>query len=80
MRLFIDGTFVDSIQIRKIRVISPTTNECVAEVSEATEEDVEKTVQSAKRAFPAWPSVDASERRNCLNRLADLIEQNVKES
>lgn len=27
-------------------------------VSEATEEDVEKTVQSAKRAFPAWPSVD----------------------
>ncbi|KAL6246295.1 hypothetical protein RBB50_006531 [Rhinocladiella similis] len=78
-RLFINGSFVDSFHGKKFRVVSPTTNRSVAEVFEATEEDVESAVQSAKRALPAWSSIDASERRRCLNNLADLIEQHVDE-
>lgn len=57
-RLFINGSFVDSFHGKKFRVVSPTTNRSVAEVFEATEEDVESAVQSAKRALPAWSSID----------------------
>lgn len=57
-RLFIHGSFVDSTRGKIFQVVSPTTNEIVAEVSEATEEDVKRAVESSKLALPAWSSTD----------------------
>lgn len=60
-RLFIHGSFVDAVQGKKFQVVSPTTNKCVAKVSEATEQDVERAVESTKLALPAWSSTDGKE-------------------
>jgi aldehyde dehydrogenase (NAD+) len=57
-RLFIDGEFVDSLDGSKFEVTNPFTGGTVAEVSEAKVEDVNRAVESAKRALPIWSELD----------------------
>ncbi len=44
-------------------------------VAQATLEDVERAVETARRAFPAWRDRPASERADVLRRAADLLER-----
>lgn len=67
-RLYIHGKFVSATSGRTFQVISPGTNKSVAEVCEADEEDVDKAVQSAKRALPYWSSVDGGNTRMPIPR------------
>ncbi|MBV9441751.1 MAG: aldehyde dehydrogenase family protein, partial [Acidobacteriaceae bacterium] len=62
--------------------INPATGEVLANVAEADAADVDLAVKAARKAFhskSAWRRMSASERGRLLNRLADLIEQNVDE-
>jgi aldehyde dehydrogenase (NAD+) len=59
-RLFIDGEFVPSLDGAKFTVTNPFSGEVVAEVYEAKANDVDKAVESAKKAFPAWSELDGS--------------------
>lgn len=61
-RLFIHGRFVRSVTGKTFPVISPATNEVVADVFEAGEEDVDRAVQSAKEALPAWACIDGTKK------------------
>ncbi|RHZ49038.1 uncharacterized protein CDV56_101992 [Aspergillus thermomutatus] len=78
-RLFIDGEFVPSLDGSKFKVTNPFTGETVAEVSEAKAEDVNRAVESAKRAFPTWSELDGSDRRRLMLRLADLVDEHAAE-
>ncbi|KAJ5094755.1 Retinal dehydrogenase 1 [Penicillium angulare] len=53
-RLFINGKFVEASDGGTFDVISPSTGERIAQVSEATEQDTNAAVAAAKAAFPAW--------------------------
>lgn len=48
-------------------------------MSEATREDVDVAVASAKAAFPAWAALSPSQRGVYLARLADLIVESKAE-
>lgn len=78
-QLFIDGEFVDGVKGQKIPVLNPATEEVIAEVSEATEEDVEKAIRAAKRGFELWSKVSLDERTRLLNQLAQKLEDNLEE-
>ncbi|KAJ5929004.1 hypothetical protein N7466_007960 [Penicillium verhagenii] len=71
-RLFINGK-VESSDGRRFDLVSPTTNQKFAEVSEASENDTNAAVAAAKAAFPAWSSLSPSERGVYFKRLAKLI-------
>ncbi|KAJ5746702.1 hypothetical protein N7520_011884 [Penicillium odoratum] len=71
-RLFINGKFVNSSDGGTFPLISPTTNEKFAEVSEATEDDANAAVAAAKAAFPAWSALSPRERGSYLKKLASL--------
>jgi acyl-CoA reductase-like NAD-dependent aldehyde dehydrogenase len=73
-RLFIGGEFVDAVQGGRITVTNPHDNSTLAEVSEATAPDIDRAVEAARKAFPAWKRVSASERGRLLLKLADAIE------
>ncbi|MDH3597616.1 MAG: bifunctional proline dehydrogenase/L-glutamate gamma-semialdehyde dehydrogenase PutA, partial [Rhodospirillales bacterium] len=47
----------------------------VGEVVEAGPEQVEQALARARRAAPGWDATPADERARCLERLADLMEQ-----
>jgi aldehyde dehydrogenase (NAD+) len=73
-RLFIGGDFVDAVEARRIPVFNPHDNSLLAEVAEATRADIDRAVDAARKAFPAWRRMAASERGRLLLRLADAIE------
>jgi len=73
-RLFIDGQFVDAVRGGRILVVNPHDNSILAEVSEATSDDIDRAVAAARRAFPAWSRLAAMDRGRLLLKLADAIE------
>ena len=46
---------------------------------QATQDDMTQALDRAHRAFPAWSDAPADERAKCLERAADLMEQNTAE-
>ncbi|HTK35839.1 MAG TPA: aldehyde dehydrogenase family protein [Caulobacteraceae bacterium] len=73
-RLLIDGQWVDGAAGAEIDVINPYTAEKIVSIAEAREADVDRAVEAAKRAFPAWARTPAYERGRLLSKLADAIE------
>jgi len=54
-------------------VLNPATETLLAEVQEATSEDVDLAVRSAKNALPIWSSASPSTRANCLFKLSEIM-------
>lgn len=73
-RLLIGGQWVDGAAGGEIDVINPYSGEKICSIAEAREEDVDRAVEAAKRAFPVWSGLAAHERGRLLLKLADAIE------
>jgi betaine-aldehyde dehydrogenase len=78
-RLLIGGAFVDAADGRTIDVYDPHDGGVLARVAEAREEDVDRAVDAAARAFDGWRLTPAAQRGRLLLRLADAIEANAAE-
>ncbi|HEX6584208.1 MAG TPA: gamma-aminobutyraldehyde dehydrogenase [Thermoleophilaceae bacterium] len=76
---FIDGEFVDSADGATEEVINPANGETIAEMPLSNEEDVNRAVAAAKRAFESWSNTTPGERGTALLKLADLIEEHAEE-
>lgn len=76
-KLFINGSFVDSISGRTFETRDPRTGDVVANVAEGDKEDIGIAVKAAREAFDngKWPRMSGYERGRILLKLADLIEQ-----
>src|SRR4051812_24277063 len=78
-QLFIDGEFVESDEDSRIPVLNPHDNSLITEVAEAKKADVDRAVEAARRAFPAWAKLAAADRGALLLKLADAIEVHADE-
>lgn len=78
-QLFIDGEFVDALSGETLATLNPHDNSTIADVALAGPADIDRAVEAAQRAFPAWSRMAAAERGRILLRLADLIEANTEE-
>jgi betaine-aldehyde dehydrogenase len=76
---FIDGEFVDAADGATEEVTNPANGEVIAEMPLSTEEDVDRAVAAAKRAFPGWAATPPGERATALIKLADLLEEHAEE-
>jgi aldehyde dehydrogenase (NAD+) len=74
-QLFINNQFVDALDGSYFDVFNPFDNSLLAKVSEAKEVDVDRAVQAARAAFPAWSAMSPSDRGQLINKLADAIEK-----
>lgn len=73
-RLLIGGEWVDAEARGEIEVIDPFTGKALTAIAEAREADVDRAVEAARAAFPAWSALAAHDRGRILLKLADLIE------
>lgn len=73
-RLFINNEFVESIDGKKFDIFSPYSEEKVASVYEALPADVDRAVEAAEAAFPAWSEMGAIARAPFYYKLADLLD------
>lgn len=78
-RMFVDGEFVDGGG-EPLKSINPATEEPLAEVSSASESDVDAAVRAARRAFDGtWSTMPGKERAKYLFRIARLIQERGRE-
>lgn len=75
--LIIDGERVQVDQ--SFPVINPATEEVVAECPLATEADLNRAVEAAKKAFKSWSQTTWPERQDALMKVADILEQHSEE-
>ena len=76
---FIDGQFVDAADGATEEVTNPANGEVIAEMQLSGEEDVDRAVKAAKRAFPGWAATTPGERAAAILKLADLLEEHAEE-
>ncbi|HEY8466189.1 MAG TPA: gamma-aminobutyraldehyde dehydrogenase [Solirubrobacterales bacterium] len=76
---FINGEFVDPSSGETEDVINPATGEVIAQAPLSTEEDVNRAVAAAKKAFEKWQKTTPRERSEMLLKLADAIEEHGDE-
>jgi aldehyde dehydrogenase (NAD+) len=78
--LFVDGEFTDPAEGRSFKTVSPASEEVLAEVAEATTEDVDRAVQAARRAHTkVWGPMPGRERAKYLFRIARIIAERSRE-
>jgi len=78
-KLLIGGEWVDGVEGTTIAVENPYDGSKIADVAEATAADVDRAVEAAEKAFPAWRALAAHERGRLLLKLADRIEDEAAE-
>ena len=81
-RMLIDGRFVPAASGKTFPVYNPATGEVVARVPEAEEEDVNRAVSAARRAFDEGPwskKLSPSDRGQLLWKIADMLQANLEE-
>ncbi|WP_435009213.1 aldehyde dehydrogenase family protein [Tundrisphaera lichenicola] len=78
-KLLIDGQWRDSVSGKTFETINPATEEVIARVAEGDAADIDLAVKAARRAFESgpWSKMDARDRGRLMNRLADLLEDNI---
>jgi len=80
VKLYINGEFVNAQAQATFENINPFTNEVNNLVAEGRKEDMDKAVIAAKQAFKSgpWGSMKMEERMVYINRIADLIDEDVE--
>jgi acyl-CoA reductase-like NAD-dependent aldehyde dehydrogenase len=78
--LFIGGEFVESLDGSMFKTISPSSEEVLAEVTEAGQGDVEAAVRAARKAFEGpWGRLPGAERGKYLFRIARILQERARE-
>jgi aldehyde dehydrogenase (NAD+) len=78
--LFVDGEFVDPVKDGSFKTVNPATEEVLAEVAEATVEDVDRAVAAARRAWTrTWSGLPGRERAKYLFRIARILQERGRE-
>ena len=62
-----------------IDVLNPADETVIASAPDASEEEIDLAVSSARQAFAVWGKSSLAERHDLLNRIADTIEENAEE-
>lgn len=75
---FIGGKFVAPVRGQYFDVLTPINGQPYTQAARSTAEDVEKALDAAHAAAPAWGRVPAAERANLLLKIADRIDANLE--
>src|ERR1700757_1783845 len=74
---FIGGQWVAPVGGRYFENPTPVTGQTFCEVARSDEADIEKALDAAHAAAPAWGKTSPTERAAILNKIADRIDENT---
>jgi 1-pyrroline dehydrogenase len=78
-QILIGGELAEAASGETMEVIAPATGETIAEVPRCGVEDVDRAVEAAQAAAPAWLEKTPKERSELLHALADVIDEHAEE-
>ena len=78
---FIGGSWTPSQSGKTFETLNPATEEVIANVAEGGAEDIDQAVKAARKALEQgpWSKMDARDRGRLINKLADLMEEELEE-
>src|SRR5205085_5462789 len=79
LRNFVGADWAESTGENVREIVSPVTGETIAEVPDASPEDVDRAVAAARTAQPLWAALSAWERARICHAIADLIAERREE-
>ncbi len=79
LRNYINGKFCAPASRKYLENVEPATGRVYSLIPDSDERDVQKAVDAASAAKKAWGATEPEQRAAILNRLADLIEDNLDE-
>ena len=71
--LYIDGKFVEAVSGKRFDVLNPATEDVIASVADAGEDDAMRALEAAQNAFSAWAARSPRERAEILRKAWELI-------
>lgn len=74
---FINGQFIEPIDKKYIDNFNPATGEKYGTIPDSNEQDVQLAVDAATQAFESWSNTAVEKRYIVLNKIAELIENNL---
>lgn len=77
-QLYIGGKWRDASDKATIKSYNPATGELLAEIADASNQDVDDAVKAAQEAFKTWGKTTPTERAAILNKIADVIDKNAE--
>src|SRR6266540_6021751 len=78
--LFINGAFSEATDGKPFKSVSPSSEEVLAEISEAGPADVDRAVKAARRAYDkTWSKLPGRDRAKYLYRIARIIQERSRE-
>ncbi len=77
-QLFIGGEWRHASNEATLKTYNPATGKLLAEISDASNSDVDDAVQAAQDAFKTWSKSTPAERAAVLNKIADIIDENAE--
>ena len=78
-QMLIGGKWVDAISGKTYRAVNPATCEDAAEIPLADGADVDRAVEAARQAFPAWSRKSQAERSDLIWKMSALLKENEEE-
>jgi 1-pyrroline dehydrogenase len=79
-QMFIGGEWVDGAAEEGLPIVNPATGDAIAETPRGTEEDVDRAVKAAGRAFDeTWFDSTPAERSTMMLKWADAIDAHAEE-
>jgi aminomuconate-semialdehyde/2-hydroxymuconate-6-semialdehyde dehydrogenase len=75
---YIDGHLIAPLHGNFIENINPATGEIYGQIPDSDKKDVELAVKAAQKAFPKWSISSTEYRFRVLNKIADLIDENME--
>lgn len=78
--LYIDGKFVKPSTGNYFKTYNPATEEVLAEVAYGNEQDIDKAVKAARKAYTeVWSKMPGKERAKYIYRIARLMQERARE-
>uniref|UniRef100_A0A6Q2WZI6 Methylmalonate-semialdehyde/malonate-semialdehyde dehydrogenase [acylating], mitochondrial n=1 Tax=Esox lucius TaxID=8010 RepID=A0A6Q2WZI6_ESOLU len=76
-KLFIDGKFVESNSSEWLDIHNPATNEVIARVPKATQDEMQAAVDSCSRSYHSWSDTSILARQQIFLRYQQIIKDNI---
>ena len=77
VKMLLDGKFVDSHTGEWHDVVNPATQEVLAQVPFATDDEINAAVASAKRAYTTWKHTPLAARARIMLKLQALVREHM---
>ena len=79
-KLYIGGEYVETTSRKAIEIENPATEEVIAEVPDASSEDIDRAVEAARAAQREWRRTDALTRADLLHECASSARASTRTS